>query len=298
MDASCRAQGLTRGTVGERMTALGKDPTQLFPNTDDGRAQILAYLNAGSPTSAPACRAPSRRWCRAIWSIKRVPPEIEAGAPGGYAAAGTIDGTVPGKYYINLRTTDHVAALQPADPRPITRAFRAISGRANIPTSCRSSARCSPSTLIRKAGRSTPSSSPTSSASTKAIRSASSAISSRSRSAPAGWSSTPASTPSAGPASRRSNGSRPPTARRVEEVPARSTAIAPGPARPAATRSATARSSACARRSQRRSARASTSASFNDAVVKGGGVPMVVLARIDRRLQRTADCGLSMLRSP
>ncbi len=31
--------------------------------------------------------------------------EIEAGAPGGYAAAGTIDGSVPGNYYINLRDT-------------------------------------------------------------------------------------------------------------------------------------------------------------------------------------------------
>jgi uncharacterized protein (DUF885 family) len=37
--------------------------------------------------------------------IKRVSPAIEAGAPGGYAAAGTIDGSVPGNYYINLRDT-------------------------------------------------------------------------------------------------------------------------------------------------------------------------------------------------
>ncbi len=37
--------------------------------------------------------------------VKRVPPEIEAGAPGGYAAAGTMDGSVPGQYYINLRDT-------------------------------------------------------------------------------------------------------------------------------------------------------------------------------------------------
>jgi uncharacterized protein (DUF885 family) len=37
--------------------------------------------------------------------VKRVPVEIEAGAPGGYAAAGTIDGSVPGSYYINLRDT-------------------------------------------------------------------------------------------------------------------------------------------------------------------------------------------------
>ena len=37
-------QGLTGGTVGERMAALGKDPQQLFPNTAAGREQLLAYL--------------------------------------------------------------------------------------------------------------------------------------------------------------------------------------------------------------------------------------------------------------
>jgi uncharacterized protein (DUF885 family) len=45
MEPLLRAQGLTRGTVGERMTALGKDPRHLFPNTEAGRAQILDYLN-------------------------------------------------------------------------------------------------------------------------------------------------------------------------------------------------------------------------------------------------------------
>ncbi|HEX8623395.1 MAG TPA: DUF885 family protein [Allosphingosinicella sp.] len=105
MEPLLRAQGLTRGTVGERMTALGKDPRHLFPNTDEGRARILGYLNgrvADIRTRLPrafATLVPGRL------VIKRVPPEIEAGAPGGYAAAGTIDGSVPGNYYINLRDT-------------------------------------------------------------------------------------------------------------------------------------------------------------------------------------------------
>ncbi|HLL58595.1 MAG TPA: DUF885 family protein, partial [Allosphingosinicella sp.] len=34
MDTLLRAQGLTKGTVGERMTAIGKDPRHLFPNND------------------------------------------------------------------------------------------------------------------------------------------------------------------------------------------------------------------------------------------------------------------------
>jgi len=105
MDPLLRAQGLTRGTVGERMTALGNDPRHLYPNTDEGRAQILGYLNervADIRTRLPRAFA---TLVRGNLIIKRVPPEIEAGAPGGYAAAGTIDGSVPGNYYINLRDT-------------------------------------------------------------------------------------------------------------------------------------------------------------------------------------------------
>jgi uncharacterized protein (DUF885 family) len=105
MESIMQKQGLTGGTVGERMAALGKDPAQLYPNTAAGREQLLAYLNgriADIRTRLPrafATMVPGRL------IIKRVPPAIEAGAPGGYAAAGSIDGKVPGQYYINLRDT-------------------------------------------------------------------------------------------------------------------------------------------------------------------------------------------------
>lgn len=105
MDPILRAQGLTQGSVGARMTALGKDPKVLFPNTDEGRRQILAYLNgrvADMRTRLPRAFA---TLVRGNLIIKRVPPSIEAGAPDGYAGAGTIDGSVPGNYYINLRDT-------------------------------------------------------------------------------------------------------------------------------------------------------------------------------------------------
>ena len=105
MDGLLRAQGLTQGSVGARMRALGQDRRYLFPNTDAGRQQILDYVNgrvADIRTRLPrafATLVPGRL------IVKRVPPEIEAGAPGGYAAAGSIDGSVPGNYYINLRDT-------------------------------------------------------------------------------------------------------------------------------------------------------------------------------------------------
>jgi uncharacterized protein (DUF885 family) len=37
--------------------------------------------------------------------VKRLPPEEEPGAPGAYGGAGSIDGSIPGKFWINLRTT-------------------------------------------------------------------------------------------------------------------------------------------------------------------------------------------------
>ena len=105
MDPLLRAQGLTQGTVGERMTALGKMPEHLFPNADAGRAQILDYINGRLADVRPRLARAFATLVPGNLVVKRVPPEIEAGAPGGYAAAGTIDGSVPGNYYINLRDT-------------------------------------------------------------------------------------------------------------------------------------------------------------------------------------------------
>jgi uncharacterized protein (DUF885 family) len=87
------------------MTALGRDPKYLFPNTDAGRAQILDFLNGRVADIRRRLPRAFATLVRGNLVIKRVPPEIEAGAPGGYAAAGSIDGSVPGNYYINLRDT-------------------------------------------------------------------------------------------------------------------------------------------------------------------------------------------------
>jgi uncharacterized protein (DUF885 family) len=38
--------------------------------------------------------------------VVRISPDVEAGAPGAYGGAGTIDGREPGHFWINLRTPD------------------------------------------------------------------------------------------------------------------------------------------------------------------------------------------------
>src|SRR3954464_3376956 len=47
IDAILKSQGYTQGSVGERLAALNKDPRQLYSDTDAGRAELLASLNAG-----------------------------------------------------------------------------------------------------------------------------------------------------------------------------------------------------------------------------------------------------------
>jgi uncharacterized protein (DUF885 family) len=105
MEAILQAEGLTRGTIAERVQSISRRPNQLYPNTDAGRAQLLADLN--TQTAAITARMPEvcGTLARAQVEIKRVPDYIEAGAPGGYYQSAALDGSRPGAYYINLRDT-------------------------------------------------------------------------------------------------------------------------------------------------------------------------------------------------
>jgi len=105
IDALLKKQGITKGSVGDRLTALSKRPDLLFSNDDEGRAKLLAYLNgriADIRTRLPRAFA---TMVRGNLVIKRVPPAIQDGMPDGYAGPGSIDGTTPGIYYINLKDT-------------------------------------------------------------------------------------------------------------------------------------------------------------------------------------------------
>jgi uncharacterized protein (DUF885 family) len=105
MDALLKAQGLTQGTVADRIKALNRDPKFLYPNTDQGRAQLLAYLNGVVAAVRPRLPKAFATLPKADLVIKRVPPEIQDGASNGYEQDGPIDGSRPANYYINLKTT-------------------------------------------------------------------------------------------------------------------------------------------------------------------------------------------------
>ena len=105
MDAILKANGLGQGTVGERMAALGRDPRFVFPDTDAGRAQVLAYINGIIAAVRPRLPRAFNLRLKAPVVAKRVPVEIQDGAGQGYMNFGSMDGSRPSTYYINLKTT-------------------------------------------------------------------------------------------------------------------------------------------------------------------------------------------------
>ena len=104
-DEILKAQGLTQGSVGERIASVGRRPDQLYPNTDAGKAQLIADLNGQMARMQQRLPEVFGRLPRASVEIRRVPVEIEAGAPGGSYQLPALDGSRPGAYYINLRDT-------------------------------------------------------------------------------------------------------------------------------------------------------------------------------------------------
>jgi uncharacterized protein (DUF885 family) len=105
MDAILKKQGISKGGVGARMTALASDPRFLFADNDTGRADMLTYLNKLIAEVRAVMPKASRLRLKAPVIVKRVPADIEDGAGLGYMNSGSLDGKRPSTYYINLKTT-------------------------------------------------------------------------------------------------------------------------------------------------------------------------------------------------
>lgn len=105
MDVGLKSLGMTQGTVGARMAALGKDPKYLYANNDAGKAQLIGDLNVQMDKLKTRLPEVFATMAKADCVVKRVPAYTEAGAPGGYYQSPAPDGSRPGAYYINLRDT-------------------------------------------------------------------------------------------------------------------------------------------------------------------------------------------------
>jgi uncharacterized protein (DUF885 family) len=124
IDSLLKAQGLTEGSVGERVQALNKDPRFLFPDTDAGRTDLIAYLNQCIAKIRPLLPKVSHLGLKAEVEVKRVPVDIQDGAPLGYMNFASLDGSRPAIYYVNLKST----ALWPKYQLPTLTAHEGVPG--------------------------------------------------------------------------------------------------------------------------------------------------------------------------
>lgn len=115
MDVLLKQVGYTQGTVGARMQALAKDPKYQFSPGDKGRAEIMAFIQDRLTWIRGQMPRAFNTLVNPNMEVRRLPPEEEPGAPNAYGGAGSIDGKIPGKFWINLSTTDRHSKYSLAD---------------------------------------------------------------------------------------------------------------------------------------------------------------------------------------
>jgi len=105
MDTILDSLGRTEGSATDRLRALSKDPEQLFPNTDEGRQQMLDYLvKLNTEIMARAGELFITLPPQPL-EIVRVPEYSQDSSPGGYYNPPALDGSRPGRFYINQKNT-------------------------------------------------------------------------------------------------------------------------------------------------------------------------------------------------
>ncbi len=109
MDIILRAEGLTEGSVGARVDEISKRPDQLYADNDAGRAQIIAdfqtMIDDIDKGLSPSFNVRPKQGVK----VERIPEFKQKTSPGAYYQGPAFDGSRPGIFYINLRTTGEVA---------------------------------------------------------------------------------------------------------------------------------------------------------------------------------------------
>lgn len=105
LNAILDAEGFARGSIGQRLAALNVRDDQLYANSAEGHAALLARLNedyrhmvALLPQAFDTPQVPPLE-------IRAVPVEIQDGASNGYYQRAALDGSRPAIYFINLKET-------------------------------------------------------------------------------------------------------------------------------------------------------------------------------------------------
>jgi uncharacterized protein (DUF885 family) len=104
-DALLKAQGLTKGSVGARLTALTQDDRWLYTDDDVGRDRAVADMNRWLDKALarlPASFATVPAGARNV-RISRMSPSDEAAGRQGYREAPAFDGSRAGVYSVDLK---------------------------------------------------------------------------------------------------------------------------------------------------------------------------------------------------
>lgn len=103
LDTILKSQGYTNGTVGERLAKLNVAPDQLYPDTAEGRATLIAGLNEGVKAMYAKLPGAFVTVPTQPLEVRAVPVEIQDGASNGYYNRASLDGTRPAIYFVNLK---------------------------------------------------------------------------------------------------------------------------------------------------------------------------------------------------
>lgn len=97
-----QSQGYEGENVGELVSKLGEDPRFLYPDTKEGRAQILVDYKKILDEVNKGLESAFRVKPKAALDVQRIPEFKEKTAPGAYYQGPSMDGSRPGVFYANL----------------------------------------------------------------------------------------------------------------------------------------------------------------------------------------------------
>lgn len=97
--------GMTEGSILSRVQQLMVMPEHNFANTEEGRAEQIAYLNQVNDQLMAMADQHFITIPPQPLEIVRVPVYAQDSSPGGYYQPPALDGSTPGRFYINQKDT-------------------------------------------------------------------------------------------------------------------------------------------------------------------------------------------------
>jgi len=105
MHAILDAQQIPDGDIATRVRVVMEDPTQQFSNTDEGREEMIAYLESFDEKVMARVAEFFITIPPQPLEIVRVPVHAQDSSAGGYYSSPALDGSRPGRFYINQKST-------------------------------------------------------------------------------------------------------------------------------------------------------------------------------------------------